>query len=167
METVRWEELISDENWDNEERSDTELELNRDRLSKYAAKRKNEDPNKESRVIPHPEVGLSVSRTEASLEIKLAKKRPRTKRSKKSQDGLYEVLAPGSSVIKTDTFTSVIKEPLEKEMGPSVIHIWLNLAQRPNAKLNYNCMRIVKRKHQRERLLKILLVTMQKRPGRN
>ena len=111
METVRWEELFSEENRDNEERSDTELEMNRDRLSKDAAKRKNEDPNKESRVILHPEVGLSVARTEASLEIKLAKKRPRMKRSKKSLDGLYEVLAPGSSVVKTDTFTSVIKEP--------------------------------------------------------
>ena len=111
METVRWEELISEENWDNEERSDTELELNRHRLSKVAGKRKSEDPNKESRVIPHPEVGLSLPRTEASLEIKLAKKRPRTKRSKESLDGLYDVLAPSSSVVKTDKFTSVIKEP--------------------------------------------------------
>ena len=115
LETVRWEELISEENWDNEERSDTELELNRDKLSKDAAKRKNEDPNKESRVIPHPEVGLLVPRTEASLEIKLAKKRPRTKRSKKSLDGLYEVLAPGSSVVKTNTCTSVIKEPGKRD----------------------------------------------------
>ena len=71
-------------------------------LSKDATKRKNEGPNKESRVIPHPEVGLSVPRTEASLEIRLAKKRPGTKRSKKSLDGLYEVLAPSSLVVKTD-----------------------------------------------------------------
>ena len=108
--------LISEENWDNEERSDTELELNRDRLSKDAGKRKIEDPNKESRLIPHPEVGLSMPRTEASLEIKLAKKRPRTKRSKKSLDGLYDVLAPGSSVVKTDKFTSVIKEPGKRDV---------------------------------------------------
>ena len=67
LETVKWEELISRENWDNGERSDTEHELNRDRLSKDAGKRKNEDANKESRVIPHPEAGLSVPRTEASL----------------------------------------------------------------------------------------------------
>ena len=116
METVRWEELISEENWDNEGRSDTELQLNRDRLSKDATKRKIEDPNKESRVIPHPDVGQSVPRTEASLEVKLAKKRPRTKRSKKNLDGLYEVLAPGSSVVKTDTFTSVINEPGNKDV---------------------------------------------------
>ena len=116
LETVRWEEIISEENWDNEERSGTELELNRDKLSKDAAKRKNEDPNKESKVIPHREIGLSVPRTEASLEIKLAKKRLRTKRSKKCLDGLYEVLAPGSSVVKTDTFTSVIKEPGKRDV---------------------------------------------------
>ena len=116
METVKWEELISEENWDNEERSDTEFELNRDRLSKDAGKWKNEDPNKESRLIPLSEVRLSVPRTETSLEFKLAKKRPRTKRSKKSLDGLYDVLATGSSVVKTDKFTSVIKEPGKREV---------------------------------------------------
>ena len=57
-----------------------------------------------------------MPRTEASLEIKLAKKRPRTKRSNKSLAGLYEVLAPGSSVVKTDTFTSVIKEPGKRDV---------------------------------------------------
>ena len=109
METVRWEELIADENLNNEERSDTEIEINKDILSKDATKRRNEDPNKESRVIPHPDVGQSVPGTEASLEVKLAK------RSKKSLDGLYDVLAPGSSVVKTNTFTQSLKNQ-EKEM---------------------------------------------------
>ena len=67
-------------------------------------------------MIPHPEVGLSVPRSESSLEFKLAKKRPRTKRSKKSLDGLYDVLAPCSSVVKTDKFTSVIKEPGKRDV---------------------------------------------------
>ena len=116
LETVRWDELIADENWNNDGRSDTEIETNKDRLSKDAIKRKNEDPNKESRIIPHPDVGQSVPRTEASLEVKLAKKRPRTKRSNKSLEGLYDVLAPGSSVVKTDTFTSVIKEPGKRDV---------------------------------------------------
>ena len=116
LERVKVEELISKENWDNEERSDTELELNRDRLSKDAGKRKKKDPNKETREISHPEVGLSVPRTEASLEIKLAKKRPRTKLSNKSLDGLYDVSAAGSSVVKTDNFTSVIKEPVKRDV---------------------------------------------------
>ena len=68
-------------------------------------KRKKEDPNKESRLISHPDVGQSIPRTEASLEVKLAEKRPRTKRSKKSLDGFYDVLAPGLSVIKTNEHT--------------------------------------------------------------
>ena len=67
-------------------------------------------------MIPHPEVGLSVPRTEASLEIKLNKKRPRTKRSKKSLGGLYDVLAPNSSLVKTYKFTSVIKEPGKRDV---------------------------------------------------
>ena len=164
--TVGWEELISEENWDNEERGDTEFELNRDRLSKDAAKRKNEDPNKESGVFPHPEVGLLVPRTEASLEIKLAKKRPRTKRSKKSLDGLYEVLAPCSSVVKTDTFTSVINEPGERivTIRNSDLGKFGTKAERQN---DLNCMRIVDRKHQQERFLKILLFNMKKRQGKN
>ena len=62
LETVRWEELISEENWDVEATSDTELEHNRDKLSKDAARRKNTDPEKESRLITHPDVGLPVPR---------------------------------------------------------------------------------------------------------
>ena len=111
METVRWEELISEDHWDKEKRSDTELEANRDRLSENAVQRSNADPNKESRVIPHPDFRFAVPRTEASLTVKLAKKKPKSKRSKNSLDGLYEVLAPGSSVIKTNAYTSIIKEP--------------------------------------------------------
>ena len=54
LETVRWEELISEENWDVDARRDTELEYNRDKLSKDATRRKNADPEKESRLITHP-----------------------------------------------------------------------------------------------------------------
>ena len=111
METVRWEELISEDHWDTEARSDIKLEANRDRLSRDAVKRSNADPDKESRVIPHPDVGLAVPRSEASLTVKLAKKKPKSKRSKKSLDDLYEVLAPRSLVIKTDVFKPITKEP--------------------------------------------------------
>ena len=116
METVRWEELISEDNWDTETRSDIEMEQNKEKLSKDAVRRSNADHTKESRVIPHPDVGWAVPRTEASLTVKLAKKKRKSKRSKKSLDGLYEVLAPGSSVIKTDAFTKVIKEPGKREV---------------------------------------------------
>ena len=116
METVRCKELISKDNWDTKTRSDLEMEQNKDKLSKDAVRRSNADPTKESNVIPHPDVGRAVSRTEASLTVKLAKKKPKSKRSKKSLDGLYQILAPGSSVIKIDAYTSVIKEPGKREV---------------------------------------------------
>ena len=78
-------------------------------FDKDAARRCNADPDKDSRVIPHPDVGQAVPRTEASLALKLAKSKPKRKRSKKNLDGLYEVLAPGLSVIKSDAYTSLIK----------------------------------------------------------
>ena len=83
LETVRWEELIAEENWDVDARSNTELENNRDKLSKDATRRKNADPENESRLITHPNVGLPVPRTETSLSVKLTKKKPRTKRSRR------------------------------------------------------------------------------------
>ena len=92
------------------------MELNRDKLSKVAVRRSNADTDWESRVIPHPDVGMAVPRTETSLTVKLAKKKPKSKRSKKSLDGVSEVLAPGSSVIKTDAYTSIIKEPGKREV---------------------------------------------------
>ena len=84
METVRWDELFSDEQRDNEARSDIELEISRDRLSKDAVRRCDADPDKESRVFPHPDVGQAVPRTEASLTLKLAKKNPKVKDLRKT-----------------------------------------------------------------------------------
>ena len=116
METVHLGGTNIGENWDLEARSDTELEQKKDRLSIDAARRKNADPDKESRKVPHPDVGLAVPRTETSLSVKLAKKKPRNKRSKNSLDGDYEFLAPVSSVVKTGAYTSVIKEPGKREV---------------------------------------------------
>ena len=97
-------------------RHEAELEKSRDQLSKDAVRRSNEDPNKKSRVISHPVVGRPVPRTDSSLTLKLAKKKPKSKRSKKSLDGLYEVLAPGSSVIKFNEHTSIIKDSGRREV---------------------------------------------------
>ena len=83
METVRWDELISDEQWDTEARSDIGLEINRDRLSKDAVRRCDANPDKESRLIPLPDVGQAVPRTEASLAMILAKKNPKLKELRK------------------------------------------------------------------------------------
>ena len=81
METVLWDELFSDEQWDIEARSDIELEISRDRLSKDAVRRCSADPDKWSRVIPHPDVGQAVPRTEASLTLKLSNIEEKSRRS--------------------------------------------------------------------------------------
>ena len=50
-----------------------------------------------------------LQRTEQSLELKLARKD--SKRSKKDLRGLWETLAPGSTVVRTSATTTVVKEP--------------------------------------------------------
>ena len=47
---------------------------------------------------------------EHAVQINIARKKHPHNRSKKNLDGLYEVLAPGSVVQKTDQYTSVIRE---------------------------------------------------------
>ena len=79
-------------------------------------RRCNQEPTKESRVIPHPDVGRPVPRIEASLTLKLAKEKPNNERSKNSLDGLYEILTPGSLVIKSEKYTSLIEEPGKREV---------------------------------------------------
>ena len=55
-------------------------------------------------------------RVNDSLLINIARKNHPNRRSKKNPDGLYEVLAPGSVVQKTDQYTSVIREPGKVEV---------------------------------------------------
>ena len=57
----------------------------------------------------HPKLNNPIPRTEQSLNLKLARKA--TKRSKRDLRGLWETLAPGSTVVRTSDATTVIKEP--------------------------------------------------------
>ena len=75
-----------------------------------AGRRYNGDHNKSvSRFILHPKLNNPIPRTEQSLDLKLARKV--TKRSKRDLRGLWETLAPGSTVVRTSNTTTVIKEP--------------------------------------------------------
>ena len=49
---MRWDELIPEEQWDEENRSDVEFEKKRDRVSKDARNQRNEDPDKEPCTMP-------------------------------------------------------------------------------------------------------------------
>ena len=73
LETVRWDKLIPDEHWDEETRSDIEFEKQRNKISEEAPKWCNQDPDKESRTMPHPHIELPVPRTETSLTFEMAK----------------------------------------------------------------------------------------------
>ena len=75
-----------------------------------AGRRYNGDTNKPvSRFIMHPKLNNPIPRSEKSLEIKL--ERRVSKRSKRELSGLWETLAPGSTVVRTSDTTTVIKEP--------------------------------------------------------
>ena len=75
-----------------------------------AGRRYNGDHNKSiSRFIVHLKLNKLIPRTEQSLDLKLARKV--TKRSKRDLRGLWETLAPGSTVVRTSDTTTVIKEP--------------------------------------------------------
>ena len=75
-----------------------------------AGRRYNGDKIKSvSRFIIHPKLNNPIPRTEKSLDIKLSRKF--SKRSKGDLRGLWETLAPGSTVVRTSPTTAVIKEP--------------------------------------------------------
>ena len=80
-----------------------------------AGRRYNGDKNKSvSGFILHPKLTNPIPGTEQSLELKLARKV--SKRSKRDLRGLWETLAPGSTVVRTSTTTTAIKEPGVREV---------------------------------------------------
>ena len=67
--------------------------------------------NKELRFKFHQKISNPIPRTEASLNIKLARKLQNKKSAKRQLAGLYEVLKPGSYVTKSYPTTTIINEP--------------------------------------------------------
>ena len=75
-----------------------------------AGSRYNGDTNKSvSTFFMHPKLNNPIPRSQKSLEIKLARKV--SKRFKRDLRGLWETLAPGSTVVRTSDTTTVIREP--------------------------------------------------------
>ena len=92
------------------DRSDILIEEAMQKAQVDARRRYNGDTNKSvSRLIMHPKLNNPIPWSEKSLEIKLARKE--TRRSKTDLRGLWETLAPGSTVVRTSDTTTVIKEP--------------------------------------------------------
>ena len=76
-----------------------------------AGRRYRDSTDKESRFIIHPKLTNPMTRTEASLKVKLARKLPHKKRAKKQLAGLYEVIKTGAYVTKLSPTTTIVNEP--------------------------------------------------------
>ena len=108
--TVPVEDYLDENGWVTGDRSDILIEEAMQKAQVDAGRRYNGDHNKSiSRFIVHPKLNNPIPRTEQSLDLKLARKV--TKRSKRDLRGLWETLAPGSTVVRTSDTTTVIKEP--------------------------------------------------------
>ena len=108
--TVPVENYFEKNRWVTGGRSDILIEEVMQKAHLDAGRRYNADTNKSvSRFIMHPKLNNPFPRSGKSLEIKLARKV--SKRSKRDLRGLWETLAPGSTVVRTSDTTAVFKEP--------------------------------------------------------
>ena len=114
-ETVTPNELLPEDHWGNS-RSDDEIERNMCKATKDATKRERLATDNESRFLRTTKAHRPLPLKEHAIQLNIARKKHLHKRSKKNLDGLYEVLAPGSVVQKTDQYTSVIREPGKVEV---------------------------------------------------
>ena len=102
--------MLPDEKWINGYRSDIEVETGMNRASQKASNKERESTNGESRFL-RTTVCRQLSHKQRTVKLKLARKIHGEWRSKKNSEGLYEVLAPGSQILKVSPTTSTIKEP--------------------------------------------------------
>ena len=108
--TVPVEDYQDDNGWLTGENSEILVEEGMTTAQVEVRRKYNGDKNKSvSRFILHPKLTNPIPRTKRSLELKLARKV--SKRSKTDLMGLWEILAPGSTVIRTSPTTTAIKEP--------------------------------------------------------
>ena len=108
-------ELLPEEHWGND-RSDDEIERNMCKATRDATTRERLAAVNESRFLRTTKAHRAIPLKEHAVQINIARKKHPHKQSKKNLDGLYEVLATGSVVQKTDQYTSVIREPGKVEV---------------------------------------------------
>ena len=108
--TVIPEEILPNEKWLNGYRSDIEVEIGMTRATRDESKRERKSTDGECRFL-RSGVCRPIPLTEKAVTLKLAQKIHGKRLSKKNLEDLYEVLAPGSNIIKVSPRTSTIKEP--------------------------------------------------------
>ena len=104
------EEILPDDKWISGYRSDIEVEKGMTRATTEASARKRASTDGESRFLKTKAI-RPIPLKERSVELNLARKINGKRRSKKKLEGLYEVLAPGSHILKVSPTTSTIREP--------------------------------------------------------
>ena len=115
--TIPGRSYLSEEQWADTARcSDTEIERVICAASSKARAEQDKRNDREQRLIKSEVISRSIPCSERSIQVKLARKFHENQRQKKNLDGLYEVLAPGSTFCKVSPTTSVIKEPNRQEV---------------------------------------------------
>ena len=109
--TVPADDFLDNSGWINPDRIDLDIEKSMCRAQHDAGRCYRDHENKELQFILHPKILNPLPRTEASLNIKFARKLPNKKRAKRQLAGLYEVLKPGSYVTKSYPTTTIFNEP--------------------------------------------------------
>ena len=80
------------------------------RAAREASQREQANTDGESRFI-RTNTCRPIPMTERAVQLKLARNMHGKRSSKKNLEGLYEVLVPGSNILKVSPTTSTIKEP--------------------------------------------------------
>ena len=109
-ETVMPEEILPDDKWISGYRSDIKVERGMTQATMEANARERASTDGEPRFLKTKAI-RPIPLKERSAELNLARKIHGKRRSKKKLEGLYEVLAPGSHILKVSPTTSTIKEP--------------------------------------------------------
>ena len=110
-------EILPDDKWLYGYRSDIEVEKGMSQATQEAKSRKRASNDGESRFL-RTKATQPIPLKERAVELNLARKIHGKRRSKKNLEGLYEVLAPGSHILKVSPTTSTIKE-----LGKSVVTV--------------------------------------------
>ena len=115
--TIPGRSYLSEEQWaDTALCLDTEIERVMCAASVLARAEQEKRKDGEERFLNSEDVSRPIPCSERSVQVKLARKLYENQRQKKNLDGLYEVLAPGSTECKVSPTTSVIKEPHKQEV---------------------------------------------------
>ena len=107
--TVMPEEILPHDKWVNDYRSDIKVEVGMSRATQEAKTRERASTDVESRFL-RTKANRPIPLKERSVELNLARKFHGKRRSE-NLEGFFEVLSPGSHILKVSPTTSTIKEP--------------------------------------------------------